>query len=148
MQKIVAIFNNQLAIAAYLSWFEEQLQIELFDIGFGEDLQNILEAIAEQGPELTEPTFDEKGNSFLISYTIDPGDKRYMSAITEQLNLAGIASFEIDPNLKEALLMLSASKVPYDKRRDILGDIINMSPEHVLQMNDAVGELQKILDLP
>ena len=142
MNNIITILNKDLTVGAFLICQNGSILYEFFGNFQKERLKNFDDFIKTSNPRLRREINEEEGNKIImISEEITKEDSHYEDALLGELRGRGFLSVLIPFSLKETLLYLSGKNISYEQRKEVIGDIINLSREETQKITEAVKEI-------
>lgn len=142
-QKIIAVFNKEFQTIGFVSVGPEiVLEVTLnANLEQSTDLKKVVETLKTQSPRIRKEEFNKSGVMIDIS-EIKAENENYITAVAEELKLAGFSAKTIPEILKPILLQISTA-LSEEQRKSIIGEVINL-PNDIEE--EAIVEIQKIIE--
>lgn len=142
MNNIIAILNKDLTVGVFLICQNGDIAYEFFGNFEKEKLADFDNFIKTNNPRSRREINEEGGNKItMMLEEINKEDSRYENALLEELRGRGFLSAIIPSSLQETLLCLSGKNISYAQRKEIIGDIVNLSGEEAQKITEAVKEI-------
>ena len=142
-KRLLGIFNEELQIVAFISSGEKGVEVEIFDDSEKGSIEQALAPLSQNNPDL-KLTFITSEESGALSREVEVGDRAYLDAIAEELSGEGWLCHIVGENAKDVLIMLSEPQITIEQREKVLGEIVNMSSEDGVILDEYLEKIRAI----
>jgi hypothetical protein len=141
--KLIVIIKEDLKLGAILTVGRDKIKYEFFNGFSQENIEDFHNLVKENKQTLTVYRQDEHGQRVIDSKHIGNDDPKYLHALAEELRKRNFSAAVIEQENKKFLLQYDRANLSLGQREDILGDVLNISPDKALDLANFIDSLAR-----